>query len=162
MSFRNEYKNLWEKSDKELEEIIKIKLKMISEGIYFDILKNWRRKPVKSTIGDPNTFDLIQADLVLLVMFLEQYAATEYSELYQLKFKQYINELFDTGGWIQTIRAWEDDPRFERRDQIRKDNGDLVFDTEDEYLEYLKSKKLKDSIADAIEDGLKTDERLCK
>ena len=58
MSFRNEYKNLWEKSDKELEEIIKIKLKMISEGIYFDILKNWRRKPVKSTIGDPNTFDL--------------------------------------------------------------------------------------------------------
>ena len=62
---------------------------MISEGIYFDILKNWRRKPVKSTIGDPNTFDLIQADLVLLVMFLGQYAATEYSELYQLKFKQY-------------------------------------------------------------------------
>jgi|TARA_B110000263_G_C15089961_1_gene410339 hypothetical protein len=154
MSFRNEYKNLWEKSDKELEEIIKIKLKMISEGIYFDILKNWRRKPVKSTIGDPNTFDLIQADLVLLVMFLEQYAATEYSELYQLKFKQYINELFDTGAWIQTIRAWEDDPRFERRDQIKKDGRDLVFDTADEYEKYLKNKNLKEAIADSIKDEL--------
>jgi hypothetical protein len=154
MSIRNDYVNLWGKTDKELEEIIKTKLKMISEGIYFDILKNWRRKPVNSTIGDPNTFDLMQSDLVLLVMFLEQYAATEYSELYQLKFKQYINELFDTGAWIQTIRAWEDDPRFERRDQIKKDGDDLVFDTADEFEKYLKNKNLKEVIADSIKDEL--------
>ena len=41
-----------------------------------------------------------------------------------------------------------------RKYKRKKDGGDLVFDTADEYEKYLKNKNLKEAIADSIKDEL--------
>ena len=143
----------YDKTEEELHQIIKEKLAEIASNVARHAIMDWR--PVQ----DANPYDVNPSylschDLVTIIGFLERYESHEWGEVFLYKFRQYITELHNTGGWTQMFRAWSDDPRKEdNRVTSRRHEGgsdQMMFKDKRDYDEWFANQQKKDIISDAL------------
>ena len=143
----------YEKTEEELQQIIKEKMADVCRDATKHILKDWR--PVQDNDPfDPNPTWLSCHDLVTIIGFLERYDSHEWGEVFLFKFRQYITELHNTGGWDQMFRDWDHDYR--KKDhkvtsrRVEGDRNDTMFKNKKDYDEWFANQQKKDLLSDAL------------